>query len=120
MVRHNPEMSVLGPSTRVSGRVSGQGGLAVEGTVRGDVSVSGPAEIASGATIEGNVQAESVDVSGTLTGDVVTEGPIVIRSGAAVRGELRGSEVSIEAGSRVSVRLTTEFELDLSALTRKR
>lgn len=120
MVRHNPEMSVLGPATRVAGKVSGQGGLAVEGNIRGDVLISGPAEIASGATIEGNVQAESVDVSGTLTGDVVSDGPIVIRSGAVVRGELRGSEVSIEAGSRVSLRLNTEFELDLSALTRKR
>jgi hypothetical protein len=32
-----------------------------------------------------------------------------------VRGELRAAEVSIEAGARVSIRLETEFELDLGA-----
>jgi cytoskeletal protein CcmA (bactofilin family) len=120
MVRHDPDTSVLGPGTRVAGRISGEGGISIEGNVRGDVSVTGPAHIATGASLEGNLRAESLEVGGTLTGDVVTQGPIIIRSGAAIRGELSGTEVSIEAGSRVSVRLNTEFELDLSSLARRK
>jgi cytoskeletal protein CcmA (bactofilin family) len=85
----------------------------IEGTVRGDVLVGGTAELAEGGTIEGNVQAEGVDVSGSLQGDVSARGPIAIHGSAVVRGELKGSEVSIEPGARVSVRVQTDFELDL-------
>jgi cytoskeletal protein CcmA (bactofilin family) len=88
--------------------------LSIEGVIRGNVSVTGPAFIAPGATVEGDIEAESLDVGGTLTGDVTASGPIAVRAGAVVRGELKGAEVSIEPGSRVAVRLDTAFELDLS------
>jgi cytoskeletal protein CcmA (bactofilin family) len=87
--------------------------------VRGDVQVSGDAEIGSGASVEGNVSAASLDISGNLIGDVSARGPVTIRSGAVVRGELSGSEVSIEPGSRVAVRLMTDFELELGAERRR-
>jgi cytoskeletal protein CcmA (bactofilin family) len=116
MPRQSSDSSVLGPSTRVTGRVTGDGGLRVEGSVRGDIQVSGDAEIAEGGSVEGNVTAASLEISGTLLGDVVSRGPVSIRGGAVVRGELRGSEISIEPGSRVSARLTTDFDLDLGPL----
>jgi len=119
MMRHSSEGSVLGPSTRVTGRISGEGALRVEGRVKGDISVSGAAEIAEGGNIEGNVHAESLEIGGSLLGDVVTRGPIAVRASAVVRGDLRGSEISIEPGSRISVRLDTQVELDLGAPRRR-
>ncbi len=113
MPRPSFDVSVLGPSTTVTGRVSGDGALRVEGKLRGDIQISGEAEIAPSGNVEGNVTAASLDISGTLLGDVVSSGLVAIRSGAVVRGALRGSEISIEPGSRVSVRLATDFDLDL-------
>jgi cytoskeletal protein CcmA (bactofilin family) len=120
MARANTEISVLGPSTRVTGRVTGEGALRIEGALRGDVQITGEAEVAEGGNVEGNVSAASLDISGTLLGDVVSRGPVVIRGGAVVRGELRGSEISIEPGSRVSVRLDTSFDLDLGPAAKRR
>ncbi|HEY6080309.1 MAG TPA: polymer-forming cytoskeletal protein [Polyangiaceae bacterium] len=120
MARLGSDTSVLGPSTRIVGRVTGKGVLRVEGSLQGDLDVSGDAEIALGGSVEGNVSARSLDVSGSLLGDAVIEGPVTIRSGATVRGELRGSEVSIEPGSRVSVKLETELELSLGPAPRRR
>jgi cytoskeletal protein CcmA (bactofilin family) len=100
--------------------VTGDGSVRFDGTLKGDIQISGAADIGAGATVEGNVQAESVDVSGSLIGDVSARGPIAVRSGALVRGELKGAEVSIEPGSRVSVRIDTELELDLGAAPRRR
>jgi cytoskeletal protein CcmA (bactofilin family) len=94
--------------------------LRVEGSVRGDVEITGDAEIAEGGNVEGNVSAASLDITGTLVGDVVSRGPVAIRGGAVVRGDLRGSEISIEPGSRVSVRLATDFELDLGSAPKRR
>jgi cytoskeletal protein CcmA (bactofilin family) len=113
MPRLSSDVSVLGPATRVTGRVFGDGALRVEGKVRGDIQITGDAEIAAGGNVEGNVTAASLDISGTLLGDVVSTGPVAIREGAVVRGDLRGSEIAIEPGSRVSVRLVNDFDLDL-------
>jgi cytoskeletal protein CcmA (bactofilin family) len=114
MARGNPEISVLGATTRLTGKVGGEGGLRIEGRVAGDVTITGPAEIAEGASVEGDVHAESLDVSGTLIGDALTRGPITVRADAVVRGELAGSRVTVEPGARVAVRLNTDFELDLA------
>jgi cytoskeletal protein CcmA (bactofilin family) len=119
MVSRDQEVSVIGPSTRITGRVGGNGVLRIEGVVKGDVHVSGGAEVAEGGSVEGSLQAESLEVAGTLLGDATTRGPIAVRSGALVRGELRASEVSIEPGSRVSLRLDTQVELDLGSFKRR-
>jgi cytoskeletal protein CcmA (bactofilin family) len=112
MARYSSNHSVLGRGTRVTGRVTGRGGLSIEGTVRGEVAVSGPAFIAAGASVEGNVRAESLEIEGTLEGDANTQGAIVVRAGALVRGQLNGSQINIEAGARVAVRLDTAREVE--------
>jgi len=86
----------------------------------GDVNLDGDAEVAEGASVEGNLNGESLDIAGSLLGDARASGAIAIRSSARVRGELRGAEISIEAGARVSVRLETEFELDFGTAQKRR
>ncbi len=108
-----PESSVVGAATTVNGRVSGEGGLRVEGRLNGDVSISGPLEIVSGAAVEGDVSAQSLEIAGRLAGDATASGAILVRAGADVRGDLKGKSVAIEPGSRVDVRLDTEFTLDI-------
>ena len=120
MPRHPHELSVVGPGTRVTGRISGNGALRIEGAVKGDVNLNGEAEVAEGGSVEGNLNGDSVDIAGSLLGDARASGAIAVRSSARVRGELRGAEVSIEAGARVSVRLDTEFELDFGTAQKRR
>jgi cytoskeletal protein CcmA (bactofilin family) len=120
MTRRELELSVLGPATRVTGRINGAGALRIEGAVKGDVNMHGDTEIAEGGSLEGNLQGGALDIGGALLGDARAEGAIAVRSSARVRGELRGAQVSIEAGARVSVRLETDFELDFGAAQRRR
>ena len=113
MARSSPETSVIGAGTRLQGRVSGKGDLRIDGSVRGNVAVGGAAEIGEGASVEGDLEAESLDLPGTLVGDAVTRGPIAVRKTATVRGDLKGARVSVEAGARVAARLEADFETDL-------
>jgi cytoskeletal protein CcmA (bactofilin family) len=106
------ELSVLGPSTRVTGRINGKGGLRIEGNVKGDVTITGPAVLGDGATIEGNLTAESLDLGGNIEGNVTTEGGIVVRANARLRGEVKSAGVAIEPGAKVSVRLNTPFDIE--------
>ncbi len=104
--------SIIGPTTRIVGNVSGKGGIRVEGVVEGDVRVDGPSSVAAGAKVGGVFHAESLDLAGTLGGDAVVSGTIRIRSTAVVHGQMKASEVSIEEGARVSVTLDTDFDDD--------
>lgn len=120
MARHSHEISVIGAATRVTGRISGNGALRIEGAVKGDLNLDGDAELAAEGSLEGNVNAESFDISGALLGDARANGAIAVRASARVQGELSAAEISIEAGARVAVRLETDFDLDFGTAPRRR
>lgn len=120
MPRSPHELSVVGSGTRITGRITGSGALRIEGQVVGDINVNGETELSEGASVEGNLHGESLDIAGSLLGDARASAAIAVRSSAKVRGELRGAEISIEAGARVSVRLETEFELDFGTTQKRR
>ncbi|MBK7584320.1 MAG: polymer-forming cytoskeletal protein [Myxococcales bacterium] len=113
MVRHSSDSSVIGARSQITGRVGGTGALRIEGTLSGDVAVSGPVEIVAGGSVDGDVSGSALEIAGKLQGDANCQGPIVVRASAEVRGELKGTSVAIEPGSRVDVRLDTDFTLDL-------
>jgi len=109
----NDTISVLGSTSKLVGRVAGNHGLRVEGSLRGDITLGGPLEVTGGANVEGDVEAESVDVAGALIGDANASDRILIRKGATVQGKVKGDRITIEPGSSVNLNLNMEFELDL-------
>jgi cytoskeletal protein CcmA (bactofilin family) len=105
------DANVLGRSVRIRGRVSGDGDLRLEGDVDGDVKIGGALEVGDGATLNGNVVANSVLIDGSLTGDVDAQGPVHIRAGARVAGNMSGSEIALEEGAAFTGRIDASFEL---------
>jgi cytoskeletal protein CcmA (bactofilin family) len=88
------EGAVIGRTTRVRGKISGDGGLVLEGSVEGDVAVTA-----------------AVTIRGELEGDVQTRGPVRIESGAKVKGDMQGESFMLEEGADFAGRLDADFEL---------
>lgn len=103
--------AVIGRSTRVRGRISGDGDLLVEGTVEGDIALQGDLTVGEGARTVSNVDAAAVTIRGELEGDIRASGVVHIESGARVRGDVRGESIAIDDGAEYVGRLDAEFEL---------
>jgi cytoskeletal protein CcmA (bactofilin family) len=103
--------ALIGATTQIRGRITGDGDLTIAGNVEGDITLRGNLTIEGGGTATSNVDAAAVTVSGALEGDVNASGQVVITREARVRGNVRGSGVAIEDGAQFSGRLDCEFEL---------
>src|SRR4029079_4123730 len=81
--------AVIGKTTRVRGRVSGDGDLVIEGSVEGDIQVRGDLTIAEGGRATSGIEAEAVTLRGELDGDVKARGIVRIEAGARAREHKR-------------------------------
>jgi cytoskeletal protein CcmA (bactofilin family) len=102
----------IGRSTRVHGRVSGEGDLVVEGRIEGDVRIRGDLTISDGAAIIADViEAHAVRIDGQVDAQVEATGPVHLGPAARVRGDLKGSGISIDDGADFAGRIDCDFEL---------
>lgn len=101
---------MIGRSTRVRGRITGDGDLLVEGTVEGDITLRGDREVADGARASSNVDAQAVTIHGNVEGDVRARS-VVLGASARLVGDVVAGAFAIEEGAEVSGRLDAEFDL---------
>jgi cytoskeletal protein CcmA (bactofilin family) len=104
------EGAVIGRTTRVRGRITGDGDLLVDGTVEGDMTLRGDLVVSEGASASSNVEAQSVTVNGALEGDVRARA-VSVGAGARLRGDVTAESFSIDEGAEVIGRLDADFEL---------
>ncbi len=97
-------MSFIGGEVVITGNVSGEGDLHIDGTVEGDVAGKTVILGASGM-IKGNLVADRANVGGTVEG-TVNAATLLIERTARVTGDLTYQNVSIENGAQVEGRLT--------------
>src|SRR6476661_4454764 len=102
----------VGSSTRIRGRVSGEGNLVVEGRIEGNVSVSGEVRVAEGAVVEGDViEAGALEVGGSVEGELRVSGLVHAAAGSRVRGNVVGGTLALDDGASFEGRIENEFSL---------
>src|ERR671922_2341151 len=99
-VRSTPKNSVpsiISADLRINGDLICSGDVQVDGWVEGDIQ-SRNVVIGEGATVHGNVQAESVRVCGTVTGQIKAD-TVVLEKTAKVTGDILHKNLAIEQGA---------------------
>jgi cytoskeletal protein CcmA (bactofilin family) len=105
--------SVLGEGTVWSGKMSGTGGIRIEGAFDGEIAIRGLVLIGpSGRVTSDHIRAEIVVIAGSLKGDI-TAHKVEITGSGRVWGDVVASSFSTEEGAFLRGKITMEEEVDL-------
>ena len=90
--------SVLGPGINYQGTLTGTGGIRIEGTFDGTISIKGPLVVADGAKVTAEIHASAVTVGGSVKGNI-TASKVEIQSTGRVWGDLITTAFATEEGA---------------------
>lgn len=106
--------SVLGPEVVFRGRLSGRGGVRIEGAFEGEIALDGLLVIGeSGRVTCEEVRARRVMVAGLLKGNILAE-KVEIRRTGRVWGDVRTVAFATEEGAFLRGKVQMEEQLSLS------
>jgi len=90
--------TIVGSGTTVSGQVSAQGAIRVDGTIEGDVRAD---RVIVGETgkIRGNIRARGTVVGGSVEGDIDASESVELTAKSRTSGEIRTPKLTVAEGA---------------------
>jgi cytoskeletal protein CcmA (bactofilin family) len=95
-------VSVLGGGMKVTGDVSGEGELRIEGRVEGSVTTDGRVIVEANGEVVGDIEAAEVVASGKVSGKITASGAVRLESGCQVEADVEAARISLEEGGIVN------------------
>jgi len=106
--------SVIGPGVVWKGQISGKGGVRIEGSLDGDITLKGMLVVGeTGRVTCQQLRANVVIVAGAVRGDIVAE-KLEIRSTGRVWGDVVTAAFSTEEGAFLRGQVTMEEHVEIS------
>ncbi len=90
--------SILGSGSLCKGTIRVDGGLRIDGSVDGEVIVSGTLTVGREGVITGNVTVNQAVIGGRIKGTVRAEQQLELQSGSRVEGDIFTRSLVIEDG----------------------
>jgi cytoskeletal protein CcmA (bactofilin family) len=102
-------LSFLGPSLEIKGRISGEEDLQIDCKVEGPIALQGQKLIAGrGAQLHSEIAAREVVVYGKVQGNVRAQDRVEIKKDGSVLGDITTARISIEDGAYFKGRIEIE------------
>lgn len=96
---HSPnDATVIGVEIAVTGTLSGNGNVQIEGKLDGEVRIEGKLLIVEGAVVNADVSATAITISGSVTGNVRAR-KVEITSSGKVFGDLEVDSLLVGEGA---------------------
>ena len=102
--------TVLGPGVHYKGTITGPGGVRIEGSFDGAITLKGPLVVAEGAKVTADIQAGAVSVGGSVKGNI-TAGKVEILATGRVWGDLVTAAFATEEGAFLRGQVTMQDEV---------
>jgi cytoskeletal protein CcmA (bactofilin family) len=90
----------FGRQVIIEGTVSGSEPILVEGTIKGNINLTGDLHIGTQARVEAIVHARNVVIEGKLIGDVSADDRVELIASATVDGNIKAPKIIVAEGAR--------------------
>lgn len=101
-----PSSTVIATGATMSGALQGEGIIQVEGTVDGEISLTGAVIITPTGLVKGPVTADVVRVAGRIEGVVTARERLLLQKTGSVEGDITTPALEVEDGGRLNGRST--------------
>jgi cytoskeletal protein CcmA (bactofilin family) len=121
--RTNKIETLVGRSTKVAGDLHFDGGLHIDGTVKGNIlAIEGShsvLEVSENGVVEGEVRCPHIVLDGTVVGDVHASERVELGASARVEGNVYYYLLEMTAGAEVNGKLVRRVPDDTKLLAHK-
>lgn len=96
----------IGPSIHITGELTAQEPLTIDGHVTGTIDASGhPLTLTEAARIDADVMAHTIVIGGSVNGSLSAEHRILVQQTATLNGDLRAPALTVNDGALLQGRL---------------
>lgn len=89
-------INLIGAGTSIVGDVVSTGDVRIDGSLKGNITISGKLVIGNTGKIEGDVSCQNADVSGELIGKVTIKELLQLKANSKLFGDIITNQLSIE------------------------
>ena len=93
------EVTIISSGVVIEGKVSSNGNVRVDGTVKGDIVAQGNLTVGEHGTIQGQLTGDIVSIGGKVEGTVNAKEKLVLEAKAVLKGDLVTKILVVEAGA---------------------
>ena len=105
-----PSFNILSSDTELKGDITTNGDFRIDGKLIGSVICKGKLTLGLTGSIQGHIECENAEISGTIDGDMIVSGRVSMKETAIFNGEIITTELSVEPGSRLTMKCVTKFQ----------
>lgn len=98
----SPAQTLIAANYTVKGLIRGQGMIAIEGRLEGDLDVKGRVTIHERASVQGEIKAEDLDISGRVEGRLAISRQLNLHPTAFFQGSAAAGRIAMAAGARLN------------------
>lgn len=92
-------INLIGNGTNITGNINSNGDMRIDGTLKGNISISGKLVIGASGNIEGNISCQNADVSGEIHGKINVKELLILKATAKLLGDFVTERIVIENGA---------------------
>jgi len=95
----SPSINLIGKETHISGDITSDGNIRIDGTVKGNIKCTERIVIGKSAKIEGDIFCKNCEISGCLKGNIKTEEILCLKDTSKLEGNIITGKLNIEPGA---------------------
>ena len=98
MAKENIEtrINILGPGTKVTGDITTNGDIRIDGDLDGNLHVSGKIVIGESGKITGTIECQNIEVYGFVKGKITVKELTMLRATAKLEADIKTKKLGVE------------------------